>query len=144
MLKYQSALRSAGSSASYADASIMSVVIACWISVPVILMNDDSGPGPLAGALGGERAQLRVRECGQLDLDRRHALGEALVVEERRRRALLARDRAQPLEQLERTGHAGRAVALVLEQELGVGPAFAFVADAVLDRARARSRRSLR
>ncbi len=101
----------------------------CWISVPLTLRIEDSGPGALAGRLRRQRAQLGEGDRLELDLDLGDAVVEPLVGDRLGREQL-----AQLLEHLAAVRDAGGAGALVLEQELGVGPAAALDADQVAHR----------
>ena len=92
-------------------------------------------PRALRGALSGERAQLRVRERREPHFDFGDALRERDVLEQRGAVvALLRGEFLEMIEHLERARDAGGAVALVLEQKLGVGPTAAFLTDEVRDR----------
>src|SRR3546814_14482552 len=65
-------------------------------------------------------------------LFRSHAVAEGRLLDQRRPQALFgAGDLLQPLQALLGGGDLGNAGAFVAEQELGVGPALAFLADPV-------------
>src|SRR3546814_20813562 len=65
-------------------------------------------------------------------LFRSHAVAEGRLLDQRRAQALFgAGDLLQPLQALLGRGNLGDAGAFVAEQELGVGPALAFLADQV-------------
>jgi len=106
----------------------------CWISVPLILRIEDSGPGPSPRL---SRASVRssvYSSAEKIDLEFGNLAGEIGVADDWL--ALIefdGGDLAQALDSLLGAGDAGDAGALVGEQVFGVGPAFIFLADEVGD-----------
>src|SRR5690606_25523861 len=79
-----------------------------------------------------ECAQLRVLERSQLDLQRRQLAREIRVLEERR--TVVHRTRRflpEPLDAIPGAGDAGDVRPFMLQENLAIGPAFAFFPDQI-------------
>ena len=107
----------------------------CWISEPRIFERRDFRSRRAAGRHGRERAQLAHLQRLDLQVEVGDLRGEGGIVGQGRAVGrLAARDVAQAAHAALGGRHLGDAQPLVGEQELGAGPALAFLADAVLDR----------
>ena len=112
---------------------MVSSVSVCWISEPLILSSEASGPGRAFG-LGGEHAQQRDLKRTQINLDLRQFVAEAHVLNQRATiRFRLFGDVLQALDDALAAAHTNDTGALVAEQELGVSPALVLFADAIAD-----------
>src|SRR5690606_23894650 len=101
------------------------------------LGRESGRPGRQVLAVGQHRniAELSIFERHQVNFDAGQLVDEIRIFGERATAAAFRlRKGAEPLDLAFGTGDTGNVIALMTEQELGVGPALVLFADAVLDR----------